>query len=89
MLVTPDEQLEEVATGCRTAGIGCIDCKRIFVEYLMRVLDPIQAKYKELSNQRERVREVLNKNAAHCRKVAGETIIEVKKNMGLTPVWKI
>lgn len=89
ILVTPDKRLEEIATGCRTAGIGCIDCKRIFLDNLMKALDPIQERYKELSNQRERVREALDNNAAHCRKVAGETIIEVKRNMGLTPVWKI
>jgi tryptophanyl-tRNA synthetase len=89
MLVTPDEQLDEVATGCRTAGIGCIDCKRIFVSNLMKVLKPIQERYKELSAQKERVREALNDNAAFCRKVAGETIMQTKNRMGLNPVWKI
>jgi tryptophanyl-tRNA synthetase len=89
MLVTPDEQLEEVATGCRTAGIGCIDCKRIFVGNLMKLLEPIQERYKELSSQKERVREALNDNAVHCRKVAGETVVEAKNRMGLNPVWEI
>jgi tryptophanyl-tRNA synthetase len=88
-LVTPKKAIEEVAEGCRSAGIGCLDCKKIFVENLMTVLDPIQERYKDFSSRKQEVRKVLTRNAAHCREVAKSTILEVKQKMGLSPVWEI
>lgn len=88
-LVTPKKAIEEVAEGCRSAGIGCLDCKKIFVENLMTVLDPIQERYKDFSSRKQEVRKVLTRNAARCREVAKSTILEVKQKMGLSPVWEI
>lgn len=88
-LVTPPEKLEEIHEGCTTAGIGCLDCKRIFVDNLMKMLGPIQERYKDLCSRKKEVREVLDSNAFHCREVARDTILEVKQKMGLTPVWKL
>ncbi len=49
-LVTPEPQLSQiVAQGCRTAGIGCIDCKKLFLDNLMKELDPIRERYQELA----------------------------------------
>jgi tryptophanyl-tRNA synthetase len=89
-LATPEPELSEyVAHGCRTAGIGCLDCKRKLLENLMTVLDPIQQRYADLASRKAEIRNVLDRNAAHCRKVSGRTILEVKEKMGLTPVWKV
>ena len=38
----------EVAEGCRTAGIGCIDCKKVLIRNVFKVLEPIWAKRDEL-----------------------------------------
>lgn len=88
-LVTQEEQLETIHEGCTTAGIGCLDCKRIFVDNLMIVLNPIQERYRDLCSRKKEIRGVLDKNAAHCREVAKATILEVKQKMGLSPVWQI
>jgi tryptophanyl-tRNA synthetase len=89
-LATAEPELSEyVARGCRTAGIGCLDCKRKLLENLMTVLDPIRQRYADLASRKTEIRDVLDANAAHCRKVSGRTILEVKKKMGLTPVWKV
>ena len=89
-LATAEPELSEyVAQGCRTAGIGCLDCKRKLLDNLMTVLDPIQQRYADLTSRRAEIRDVLDRNAAHCRKVSGRTILEVKEKMGLTPVWKV
>ena len=88
-LVTSEKQLGEVDEGCRTAKIGCLDCKRIFVDNLMEVLGPIQERYRDFSSRKQEVRKVMTQNAARCRDVAGSTILEVKKRMGLSPVWEI
>jgi tryptophanyl-tRNA synthetase len=89
-LATPEPDLSEyVAQGCRTAGIGCLDCKRKLLENLMTVLDPIQERYSSLAAKKTEVRDVLDRNAERCRQVSGRTILEVKEKMGLTPVWKV
>lgn len=89
LLVTPEAERAAIHTGCTTAGIGCIDCKKVFHKNLMLVLDPIRNRYLDLSGRRQEVRDRLSANAEHCRKVAGETILEVKGKMGLSRVWKI
>ena len=89
-LASPDPDLSEyVAQGCRTAGIGCLDCKRKLLENLMTVLDPIQERYSALAANKDKVRDVLDRNAEICRKASGRTILEVKEKMGLTPIWKV
>jgi tryptophanyl-tRNA synthetase len=90
-LVTPEPELSEIHTGCTTAGIGCIDCKKVFHRNLMKVLDPIQERYRSLADARGRaeVTDRLEANAAACRKVASQTMLEVKEKMGLSAVWKI
>ena len=42
------EELENVAIGCRTAGIGCIECKKILIRNIFKVMEPIWAKRNEL-----------------------------------------
>jgi tryptophanyl-tRNA synthetase len=89
-LVTPEPELSEfIARGCRTAGIGCLDCKRVFLEHLMEDFDPIHARHQELSAKPEQVRKALDRNAEQCRADAARTILEVKEKMGLTKTWKI
>ncbi len=89
-LVTPPEELAYCDHGCRTAEIGCIDCKKILHKNLMKVLDPIRERYMELSGGRKQeAADRLEANAETCRRVAGETILEVKGRMGLKKVWKI
>ena len=36
----PEEQREELAGGCRTAGIGCLDCKNVIIDKLIELLTP-------------------------------------------------
>ena len=87
-LVTPESEIARLGDGCRSAGIGCIDCKRVLQENLMKVLDPIRDRYRELSTQKEIIAKTLARNAEKCRAVAGETILETKRKMGLSPIWK-
>ncbi len=82
-LVTPEHEILEIVKGCRSAGIGCIDCKKIFFTNLMKVLDPIREKRKELAANPEFVREALREGAGRARAVARETLDGAKKLMGL------
>jgi tryptophanyl-tRNA synthetase len=89
-LVTGEEERAEIDRGCRTAGIGCIDCKKALHRNMMKVLDPIRERHAELSGAgRAEVTDRLEANGEHCRRVASETILEVKGKMGLRKLWKI
>jgi tryptophanyl-tRNA synthetase len=77
------EQIEQINRVCRTAEIGCIECKKILSENIVRVLTPIRTAYERLINDREYLSDVLHAGAKKCRKIAEETMSEVKKKMGL------
>jgi tryptophanyl-tRNA synthetase len=80
---TPEEQLKACYEGCTTAGIGCLDCKRVLHKYLCQALEPIQTRYKELERQPDLVRDFLNESAKEAREIAKATMDEVRKKMGL------
>lgn len=82
-LVTPEGQILEIVKGCTEAGIGCIDCKKIFFANLRKVLDPIRERRLELERKPEFVREALREGARKARTIAQETVAGAKKLMGL------
>jgi tryptophanyl-tRNA synthetase len=82
-LVTPEGEIREIVEGCTTAGIGCIDCKKIFFMNLRKVLDPIRERREELRRNPEFVRESLREGARKARAIAQETVAGAKKLMGL------
>jgi tryptophanyl-tRNA synthetase len=69
--------------GCRTAGIGCIECKRRLSENIVEALRPIRERAEQLMTQPEYVVEVLRSGAEHARAVAADTMNEVRRRMGL------
>ncbi|MFN2567064.1 MAG: tryptophan--tRNA ligase [Gemmatimonadaceae bacterium] len=83
---SPPDRVETVAVNCRAAGWGCIDCKRTLFDSMERELAPIRARARELREHPNRVDEVLADGAARCRKIARETIAEVRERMGFDPV---
>jgi tryptophanyl-tRNA synthetase len=74
---------ETVAEGCRTAGIGCIECKKILIKNVFNVMEPIWTKRNELINNPDILHEVVDKGTAKAKKVAEETMRLVRKAMGL------
>ncbi|MBD3162151.1 MAG: tryptophan--tRNA ligase [Candidatus Eisenbacteria bacterium] len=80
---SPPEDQQHVAEGCRTAGIGCVDCKKILHKNMMGVLEPIQEKAAALRAQPERVEEVLDRGARDCADLAERTMEEVRDRIGL------
>jgi tryptophanyl-tRNA synthetase len=77
------ETMAKVYEGCRSAGIGCLECKRWAADSIVRELAPIQerrARYNET-----RVQEVLRDGAVRARKRASKTMAEVNEAMHLLP----
>jgi tryptophanyl-tRNA synthetase len=75
--------VEHVAVQCRTAGWGCIDCKRVLHESMERELVPIRSRAAEIAKNPRRVEAILEAGAERARSVARETMLEVKTKMGL------
>ncbi|MBF0328507.1 MAG: tryptophan--tRNA ligase [Nitrospirae bacterium] len=77
------EEQQEITEGCKSAGIGCIDCKKILIKNLFAYLEPIWAKRAELNNKPEIISDIIaggNKKAAH---EAEQTLMLVRSAMGL------
>ena len=80
---SPKQTVDEVAQKCRTAGWGCLDCKRVLADNIANAFAPIRERAAELKTRPERVRELLAAGAARARSVAQETMRGVRERMGL------
>jgi tryptophanyl-tRNA synthetase len=74
--------VEHVATQCRSAGWGCIDCKKVLADSMETELVPIRTRAAELAQNTRLVDEALEAGAAHCRVLARKTIDAVRDRMG-------
>jgi tryptophanyl-tRNA synthetase len=79
---TPDE-IEEVSKGCRTAGIGCLDCKKVMIKHVLEELAPMREKRAAFENKPEDVEEILLQGNRRAREAAAETMKEVRGAIGL------
>ncbi len=80
---SPAETVTHVDAQCRSAGWGCIDCKKVLHEHMMAELTPIQSRAREMSAVPQRLAEALDAGAAKARVVAAETMRVVRDAMGL------
>ena len=80
---TPAEQRAEIERDCRSAALGCVDCKRMLAESIAREFEPMRERAAEYRAHPERVHEILGDGAARCRAMAEETMREVRERMGL------
>lgn len=79
-----DSTREWVAQGCRSAGIGCLECKRPLIEKVIEEQKPIQEKAKQFEGNPAIVRTILSEGAERARDAARGTMEEVRRAMGLT-----
>ncbi len=77
------QEIEWSANGCRTAGIGCLECKRCLSDNIIKELRPIREKAISLFENPGYVVEILQKGAEHCQEIARQTMQAVKEAIGL------
>ncbi|NBV42135.1 tryptophan--tRNA ligase [bacterium] len=82
-IFSPVDRVAFVADGCRTAGIGCIQCKMECADHLIEALAPIHERRKTFQNDLAQVDRIMDEGAETAREVAGETLGRAKKAMGL------
>ena len=78
-LFSPPETIAWSDQGCRTAAIGCIECKAAMADNLIRWIEPIRARRREYEADPERVREILHEGSNKARKVAVKTMRRVRE----------
>lgn len=78
-----DEVKDWVQTECRTAGIGCLDCKGPLIDSVLKEQSPIRERAREYQEDTETVRGIISDGSEAAREIARETIVEVKQAMGL------
>src|SRR5690606_10051490 len=78
-----NQVLLDVDKGCRTAAIGCIDCKKLLFNNLTAELAPIRDRASALMREKNYVMDVIQQGADLCRAVATTTMKEVREALGL------
>jgi tryptophanyl-tRNA synthetase len=84
-IFTPDAEREACAEGCRTAGIGCLDCKDVLLQHLLPPLEKIREQRQRYIAKPAEVVEILREGSRRARQVAQATIAEVRRAVGIEP----
>lgn len=82
-IYSPEAMQKEIDADCRTARIGCGDCKGMLVETMLAGMRPQMEKRREISAKPKQVYEILEEGNKKARKVAKATLDEAKAAMGL------
>jgi tryptophanyl-tRNA synthetase len=72
-----------VQQGCRTAGIGCLDCKKRVADVIVAEITAIRARAQEFEENRDLVRGIIAEGCEKARDVARQTLEEVHTAMGM------
>ena len=84
-IFSPSEEVEMINSECRSAGIGCVDCKRRFAHNLNAHLEPFRARRADLAQKPDRIMEILHDGASRANVLADETMALVRDAIGLPP----
>ncbi|MGH9756737.1 MAG: tryptophan--tRNA ligase, partial [Candidatus Acidiferrales bacterium] len=77
-LFSPPDTVARIDRDCRSAAIGCVDCKKEMAENLVRWIEPIQAERKKWEADPKEVWGILNAGSAQARKAARRTMKRVR-----------
>ncbi|SPD74099.1 Tryptophan--tRNA ligase [uncultured Desulfobacterium sp.] len=78
-IYTEKDTVEKIAKECRSAGIGCVECKKIMAQGLNKWLEPVRDKRKALEADMKKVTEIISDGNSRARAIAVETMREVKE----------
>ncbi len=82
--VYSDEQRKQwVQEGCRSAGIGCLECKKPVIDAINAELVPMRQRGREFEQAPDMLRSVLAEGAERARETAANTLADVRQALGL------
>ena len=84
-IFTPDAPRQACAEGCRTAGIGCLDCKAVLLEHMLPPLGEIRERRQRFADKPAEIVEILREGSRRARRAAVETMEAVRAAVKLEP----
>jgi tryptophanyl-tRNA synthetase len=78
-----EEKRKQLAQGCRTAGIGCLECKNVVIDCINDLLSPYREKKRKFEENPQLVWDILEEGNKKARKVAQKTMEEVRAAIGI------
>jgi len=76
--------IAKVDEGCRSAGIGCIECKSWAADALVNVLNPMQERRKKYEENPRLAWDILEAGSSRARRIAGATMDDVREAMNIS-----
>ncbi|HRD02938.1 MAG TPA: tryptophan--tRNA ligase [Candidatus Saccharicenans sp.] len=80
----PEIERQALAAGCRTASIGCLECKKVVIEALIAEFEAFRQKRNYYEKHPDEVWAIFNEGSTRAREVARKTMEEVRQVLGLT-----
>ena len=80
-IYSPQAVKDQINKDCRTAAIGCIDCKKLVADRMVDQLTPIWDKRAKLTQEPSRVDEIVDAGSKRAAAVASATLREVNEAM--------
>ena len=82
-IYSDEKTCDWVQQGCRSAGIGCLECKKPVIDAVVSEVEPIRIKATQLEDNMGLVRSIINDGSEKARETARETMTDVRQAMGL------
>ena len=82
-IFSKSDEVEMINRECRIAGIGCVDCKKIFAKNLNDYFEPFREKRAQFGKDPNKVLDILNEGGKRAKKIAEKTMREVRDAVGL------
>jgi tryptophanyl-tRNA synthetase len=83
-IFSSQDTLAKVYEGCRSAGIGCVECKGWAADALVHLLNPMQQRRRKFEENPKLAWDILEAGTVRARKTAGETMADVRASMGMS-----
>jgi len=83
LVYSSDDTRQSVQQGCRSAGIGCIECKQPVIDAVLLEQNPMRERAQQYLDDPTLVRNIISDGCEKARKLASETMREVREAMGL------
>lgn len=80
---TDDATRDEIDARCRTADIGCVDCKRMLSDNISESFEPFRERAAYYKGRMDTVRQILDAGGKRARTIARQTMYEVHERMGM------
>ncbi len=78
-IYTDPEIIKKINKECRSADIGCVECKKVMAANLKSGLEPVRDRRKELESDINKIKEIMAEGDRRARAIARETLSEVKE----------